>query len=102
MMADVACFCGCLYSFDGGGGACPKCGEYVSLTTGPELKVTEYTEYTDYAADLHFLAQLVDRTEPVDRTELMDRKTALCAGDEAPQGLRRLGVALGVHDQRAG
>jgi hypothetical protein len=92
MMADVACFCGCLYSFDGGGGACPKCGEYVSLTTGPELKVTEYTEY---AADLHFLAQLVDPA-------LVDRKTALCAGDEAPQGLRRLGVALGVHDQRAG
>jgi hypothetical protein len=34
-MAQVACFCGCLYSFDGDGGACPKCGEYASLTAGP-------------------------------------------------------------------
>ena len=34
MMAEVACFCGCLYSFDGGGGACPKCGEYASVTAG--------------------------------------------------------------------
>ena len=91
MMADVACFCGCLYSFDGGGGACPECGEYVSLTTGPELKVTEYTE-----TDLHFLAQLVDQAQ------LVDRKTALRAGDEAPQGFRGLGVALGMHDERAG
>ena len=91
MMADVACFCGCLYSFEGGGGACPKCGEYVSLTTGAELKVTEYTE-----TDLHFLAQLVDQAQ------LLERKTALRAGDEAPQGFRGLGVALGMHDERAG
>jgi hypothetical protein len=27
-MADVACFCGCCYSFEGGAGACPRCGEY--------------------------------------------------------------------------
>jgi hypothetical protein len=31
-MAEVACFCGCLYSFDGGAGACPKCGEYAIIT----------------------------------------------------------------------
>lgn len=35
-MATVACFCGCLYSFDGGGAACPKCGQHASATpTGP-------------------------------------------------------------------
>ena len=34
-MAEVACFCGCLFSFDGGAGACPKCGEVASLTVGP-------------------------------------------------------------------
>jgi acyl-CoA synthetase (AMP-forming)/AMP-acid ligase II len=34
-MAEVACFCGCLYSFDGGAGACPKCGEYATVTAGP-------------------------------------------------------------------
>ena len=31
-MADVACFCGCLYWFDGGAGACPQCGEYAAVT----------------------------------------------------------------------
>ena len=35
MMADVACFCGCLYSFDGAAGACPQCGEIASVATGP-------------------------------------------------------------------
>lgn len=28
----VACFCGCSYSAAGEVGACPQCGEYVSLT----------------------------------------------------------------------
>jgi hypothetical protein len=55
VMADVACFCGCLYSFGGDGGACPQCGEYVSLTTGGEFKDT------GQEIDLHFLAQLVNR-----------------------------------------
>jgi hypothetical protein len=40
MMADVACFCGCFYSFDGGAGACPKCGEYATVTAGPALVST--------------------------------------------------------------
>jgi hypothetical protein len=35
MMADVACFCGCCFSFDGGAGACPRCGEVASLTGEP-------------------------------------------------------------------
>ncbi len=34
-MTDVACFCGCLYSFDGDAGACPRCGEYATVRTGP-------------------------------------------------------------------
>jgi hypothetical protein len=33
MMAEVACFCGCLYSFHGGAGACPRCGEYATVMT---------------------------------------------------------------------
>jgi hypothetical protein len=41
MMTDVACFCGCLYSFDGGAGACPGCGEYATVRTGPALGCTE-------------------------------------------------------------
>ena len=36
MMADVACFCGCLYSFDGAAGACPQCGEIASVGLVPE------------------------------------------------------------------
>jgi hypothetical protein len=35
MMADVACFCGCCFTFDGAGAACPKCGEYASLMPEP-------------------------------------------------------------------
>ena len=30
-MVDVACFCGCLYSFEGAGAACPACGEYAAV-----------------------------------------------------------------------
>jgi hypothetical protein len=41
MMTDVACFCGCLYSFDGGAGACPKCGKYAAVRTGTALTRTE-------------------------------------------------------------
>jgi hypothetical protein len=40
MMIDVACFCGCCFSFDGAAGACPKCGEVARVTAGPaELQV---------------------------------------------------------------
>lgn len=38
VMAEVACFCGCLYSFDGGAGDCPKCGEYASVTAASVSK----------------------------------------------------------------
>jgi len=35
-MAEVACFCGCCYSFEGGAGACPRCGEYAVVATTHE------------------------------------------------------------------
>ena len=35
MMIDVACFCGCCFSFDGAAGACPACGEVARVTAGP-------------------------------------------------------------------
>ena len=38
VMADVACFCGCCFSFDGGAGACPKCGEVASVTGVPVVE----------------------------------------------------------------
>ena len=34
-MVDVACFCGCCYSFDGGAGPCPRCGEVASILPEP-------------------------------------------------------------------
>jgi hypothetical protein len=40
-MADVACFCGCVYSFDGHAGACPGCGEVATLTVGRAPAGTE-------------------------------------------------------------
>jgi hypothetical protein len=40
-MTNVACFCGCLYSFDGGAGACPRCGEYATVPTGSAVTCTE-------------------------------------------------------------
>jgi hypothetical protein len=32
-MTHVACFCGCLYSFDGAEGPCPKCGVVAGVHT---------------------------------------------------------------------
>lgn len=32
-MADVACFCNCFYSFEGGAGACPRCGAVAVVMT---------------------------------------------------------------------
>jgi hypothetical protein len=45
-MAQVACFCGCCFSFDGGAGTCPKCGEAALLRggAGPEIKVFDWTD----------------------------------------------------------
>jgi hypothetical protein len=37
-MTDVACFCGCCFSFDGGAAACPRCGEVATLTAGLALE----------------------------------------------------------------
>ena len=41
VMTDVACFCGCLYSFDGGAGGCPRCGEYATVSTRSAFTRTE-------------------------------------------------------------
>jgi hypothetical protein len=37
-MTNVACFCGCPYSFNGDEGACPKCGRVARVTAGPMLE----------------------------------------------------------------
>jgi predicted ATP-dependent serine protease len=48
-MADVACFCGCVYSFEGAAGACPKCGEWATVTGGPV--VTGYGQRSQHEAE---------------------------------------------------
>jgi len=35
VMAEVACYCGCSYSFYGDAGTCPHCGEGATLRTRP-------------------------------------------------------------------
>jgi hypothetical protein len=37
-MADVACFCGFLFAFNGDAGACPKCLKVANVTAGPVLE----------------------------------------------------------------
>ena len=43
-MTNVACFCGCLYSFDGGEGPCPKCGAIAVVKT---TAIRETSRYRD-------------------------------------------------------
>ena len=38
---DVACFCGCNYSFVADFGACPACGEYVTLRHASEAEARQ-------------------------------------------------------------
>jgi hypothetical protein len=45
-MTDVACFCGCFFSFDDGAGACPRCGEVASVT-GPETPDAEIRQLSE-------------------------------------------------------
>ena len=40
-MAEVACYCGCSYSFYGDAGACPDCGEVATLRTRPAPASTD-------------------------------------------------------------
>ncbi|MFZ0089018.1 MAG: hypothetical protein WAL63_05910 [Solirubrobacteraceae bacterium] len=40
-MTDVACFCGCSFSFAGEIGMCPRCGEGVTLTLAAAADAAE-------------------------------------------------------------
>jgi hypothetical protein len=46
MMADVACFCGCCFSFDGGAAACPRCGEVATVMDGRPFQQNGQTPRT--------------------------------------------------------
>ena len=51
IMSDVACFCGCCYSFEGDGGACPRCGEYAAVRSGPARASTGRSQPEPVPAD---------------------------------------------------
>ena len=51
-MADVACFCGCLYSFDVGAGDCPRCGEYATVSSGQEVQQDSRTAAAGSLAEI--------------------------------------------------
>jgi hypothetical protein len=48
MMTDVACFCGCRFSFNGDAGACSKCGRVASVTAGPMLERPGHNRHPKY------------------------------------------------------
>jgi hypothetical protein len=43
-MTNVACFCGCRYSFDGDEGPCPKCGAVAVIRAQSISKTNESPE----------------------------------------------------------
>lgn len=46
-MTNVACFCGCAYSFDSGEGPCPKCGAVAIVRTKAIRKISEDREQSE-------------------------------------------------------
>jgi predicted RNA-binding Zn-ribbon protein involved in translation (DUF1610 family) len=46
-MTNVACFCGCLYSFDSGEGPCPNCGAVAVVRTQTSRKTNENHEQSE-------------------------------------------------------
>jgi hypothetical protein len=51
-MTDVACFCGCLFSFEGAAAACPSCDEVARVGPGPVLVSDGYRWLDEAAAGL--------------------------------------------------
>jgi hypothetical protein len=49
-MTNVVCFCGCLYSFDGGEGPCPQCGAVAVIRTEASRKTSENREQSELDA----------------------------------------------------
>jgi hypothetical protein len=49
-MAEVACFCGSVFSFEGAAASCPACGEVARIAPGPPLDNGEY-RWLDEATD---------------------------------------------------
>jgi hypothetical protein len=90
MMADVACFCGCVYFFDGDAGACPGCGEVATLTVASPAAgarrgqqgqpVPAANGHGGPAAALRELAELIPVPRPGDA--MSDSPSGAGAGQE--------------------
>jgi hypothetical protein len=62
-MTDVACFCGCVYSFCGDIGVCPGCGEYATFSGVTTAEARQMRRELD--AVLHpTAAELAECDEP--------------------------------------
>lgn len=104
-MTNVACFCGCLYSFDSDAGVCPGCGEYATVRTGPAVTCSGGAQPSEQRA----LAAWQDRQDgrtperfsPRDWvlvSELLDRVSgagALAGGPRAGRAGRTSAAELG-------
>jgi hypothetical protein len=69
-MAEVACFCGCVFSFDGGAGACPRCGKYAAVTAGPHPGTRECDMIIQSSYDDIELAEMSALTARYARTSV--------------------------------
>ena len=50
-MTDVACFCGCQYSFEGDAGTCPRCGKCAIVRTSSPVTHERRPQPAQAAAD---------------------------------------------------
>lgn len=79
-MADVACFCGCEFSFEGAARVCPRCGEVASVTGD---RATEAAAYDDESDDtLLYVKDIWQTGEPARTWAEFDEADAL-SGNEA-------------------
>ena len=89
-MADVACFCGCVYSFEGGAGACPKCGEWATVTGGPV--VSGYGQQNQHEAENEPPLSFLDLDTGLVEWELDRIQATRRSGPSAENMLRDLGI----------
>ena len=78
-MADVACFCGCNFSFEGSARACPRCGEFASLTGGRAPGPTGFDQADEV---LVFIKDIWQNGQPRQYWPELDETGSLAAIDE--------------------
>lgn len=64
VMTAVACFCDCLFSFEGDAGACPKCGVVASVTGLPVLESSGCNRPETPDAEIRRLSEVPGARQP--------------------------------------